>query len=162
MPLDAPVTIASLRWLMSELLEGLGLALLQAGFEYDLGEGVLVVVPVLVHVRRVLNARVVRDEEGRVDLPLHDHFEQRPGVLLHMSLAGLDGQPLFHNLAKRKLVREPAVNTRDRDASALAASENSLAKCVRTFGAEEGVRLHRVDDIVDGEAMAFHADAIDH
>src|SRR6185503_6831918 len=100
-PLDAPVTTARLRELMAQLLlfllGGGGL-----GLEDDLGVVVLVVVPVLVHLGRLLERGVVRDEEGRVDLPLLDHVEERPGIFLDMGLALLDRQALLHHLTERE------------------------------------------------------------
>src|SRR3954464_6820931 len=133
MPLDAPVTMASLRELMALLL----LFLFRSGhlgLQDDLGVGVLLVVPVAVHLSRLLERSAVRDEESSIDLPLLDHLEQRLGVFLDMGLARLHGQPLLHQLAQREFVGETAVHARNREASALAAGEDRLAQRMRTFG----------------------------
>src|SRR5690348_1773415 len=99
-PLDAPVTTARLRELMAQLLLFL-LGRGGLGLEDDLRVAVLIVVPVLVHFGRLLEGSVVGDEEGRIDLPLLDHVEQRPGVFLDVGLALLDRQALLHHLAER-------------------------------------------------------------
>ena len=84
------------------------------------------------------------------------------GIFLDVGLAALDRQALLHQLAERELVGEAAIDAGDRDPAALAAGEDRLAQRMRPLGAEIDLRLHRVGDIVDGEAVAFHADAIDH
>ena len=48
---------------------------LEARLQDDLGVFVLLVVPVLVHFRPVLEAGMVRNQEGRIELPFLDHLQ---------------------------------------------------------------------------------------
>src|SRR5688572_11353645 len=104
MPDDAPVTMANLRWLIIALPNVNGLAGCEAGLEDDLGVGVLIVVPVTVHVRPILQAGMVRNEEGRIELALADHLEQLPRVFLDVRLPRLDRQAFLHERAEREFV----------------------------------------------------------
>ena len=79
-----------------------------------------------------------------------------------MGLARFHGQPLFHQLPEREFIRKTPVNARNRNPPALAAGNDRLSKRVGPLGPEVSVRLYRVDQIVDRNSVAFHADAIDH
>src|SRR4051794_25985154 len=60
---------------------------------HDLDALVLLIAERLVHLRRVVEARAVRDEERRVDLPLLDALHQRAHVVVHVRLSHLQRQP---------------------------------------------------------------------
>ena len=52
----------------------------------------------------------MRDQKCRIDLPLLDQLEQRLKVAVNVGLAGLHGQPFFHEGADRELVGEAAID----------------------------------------------------
>ncbi|MNT64908.1 hypothetical protein D3C72_2028480 [compost metagenome] len=79
-----------------------------------------------------------------------------------MSLAGSDGQALVHRRAKRDLVQEAAVDARNRDDPAGAASHDGGAQGVWPVRAQERRCLDLVDDGVEGgSGVGFGSNGID-
>src|SRR5260221_5274201 len=139
--------------------------------EDDLLAAVLLVLEDVVAMRCALQRQPVRDDPRRVDLTAFDAFQQRLHVALNMALAGPQGQRPVHPRASRKLVRQPAVVSDDRDDATVAAAHDRLPEGVRPFGfgsgrllgaircvdprtAVPGFHPHRLDALVGSPAAA--------
>ncbi len=95
----------------------------------------------------------MRDDEGGVDLPTGDPFEQRGHVAHHVRLAHTQGQPLVERGAKRNLVEHAPVDAGDGDRSSLSAGEDRLAKSGRPIRRHERGRLGLVVVVVHVRAV---------
>src|SRR5690606_26157779 len=89
------------------LCEGLAEAL--SGLEHDFDAAVVLVTERLVHFRPLLEADAVGDDEGRIDLPFLNAFEQVIGPAIDVGLAHAEGQALVHRRAEGNLVDKSAI-----------------------------------------------------
>ena len=94
--------------------------------------------------------------------PSSIRLQQVGAEALDVGLAGAELQALLHQRAERELVEEAAIDARHRDAPALAAGHDRLAQRVAAVGADADLLLDGVEEVVDGEAVALHADGVDH
>lgn len=103
----------------------------------------------------------MRDERGRIELAVLDHLQQLPAIFLDRRLAALNGEPLLHQLSQREFVSEAPIDTGNRNTSALAARKDSLPQRMRSLGNRIHLDFDLIEYVVRGEAVAFHADAVD-
>src|SRR3546814_11758586 len=95
-PVDAPVTIASGRSAMKNLLS--------CGGQNHLGPFILIFLEDFVASRRFFQGKPVADEEFSVDLTLSDTVEKIVAIALHMRLPDLHLHSFFHDCSTREFV----------------------------------------------------------
>src|SRR5205809_786620 len=101
MPVEAPVTTASLRALV--------VIVISSGVEHDLDAAVLLVAKGLVELRAGFELGPVSDDERRIDFTILDALEQLGQIALHRRLRHPERQPTIDRRTHRYLVEISAI-----------------------------------------------------
>src|SRR5690606_28434856 len=134
----------------------------RSGFENYLDATVMLVAEGLVHLRPLLEADAVGDDEARVDLAFLDALEQVVGPAVDVGLAHAEGQALVHRRAERNLVDQPAIHAGNGNDPGRAADIDHLAQHVRAVRLQHQRLLGAVVHGVDGaRRMCLHAHRVD-
>src|SRR3954451_15585333 len=126
-PVEAPVTTASLRW-----LSDMG-RLLHTGFEDNLDAAVLLVAESLVELRPLFERSRVSDDEGGIDVAVLDALQQLRQVVLDRRLRHPERQSSIDGRTHRNLVEETTIDANDGDGTKVAAAMNRLTQDMRTI-----------------------------
>src|SRR5690554_4962509 len=102
------------------------------------------------------------DQEGGIDLIIHDLVEQNLGVSLYVSLSASYLQSLLHQRAQGKFIDESAIHAWNRDAATLAAGKQGFAQSMRAVCPHPDLLFYKIHHVIQRKAVRFSAHRVDH